>query len=218
MRSGTSRPNRTPFAAIVLAAGASTRMQGSPKALLPIDSEPAVQRILNVCEELEVAPVIVVAGRDSAPIRGALRGTAALVVENPSWSEGRTGSIQVGLGAVEDGVGALLWPIDHPFVQARTVEALVSRARSDAMALWVVPTFEGRGGHPIVLQPPTFAAISGLSRDTPLRNLLAEFGPQVLRVPVSDPGVTENVDTPETYRAALERYRREVPDPSWTGG
>ena len=62
------------------------------------------------------------------------------------------------------------------------------------------------------------AAIAGLGRDTPLRNLLAEFGPQVLRIPVSDPGVTENVDTPETYRAALERCRREVPDLSWTGG
>lgn len=218
MRSGTSRPNRKPLAAIVLAAGASTRMHGSPKALLPVDGELAVQRISNVCRELELSPVIVVAGRHFGSIYDALRGTGAIVVENSDWPEGRTGSIQVGLRAVEDGVGVLLWPVDHPFVRPRTVEALVSRARSDAMAVWVVPTFEGRGGHPVVLQPSMFAAVSGLGRDTPLRTLVAKLGPQVLRVPVPDPGVTQNVDTPESYRAALERYRREVPDRSWTGG
>jgi molybdenum cofactor cytidylyltransferase len=214
-----SPPGReAPFAAVVIAAGASSRMQGPPKALLPVDGEPAVRRITRVCEERGISPVLVVVGAHVSPIREAIQGTSAVVVENPGWSEGRTGSIQAGLSAVDTRVGALLWPVDHPFVEGRTVDALLSRARSDAMALWLIPTFEGHGGHPVVLQPPTFAAIGELGRARPLRNLLGKFGPQVLRVPVQDPGVLANVDTPESYRSALARFRGEVPDRTWTGG
>jgi molybdenum cofactor cytidylyltransferase len=206
-----------PIAAILLAAGASTRMGRSPKALLSIDGVPAVRHLVELCEDQRLAPIVVVTGAEGRGISEAVRGTSATCVENAEWAEGRTGSVRTGLATLDGATGALLWPVDHPFVQAKTVGDLLARARSDAMALWVIPTFDGRGGHPVVLQPSTFAAIAELGADQSLRSLLPRFGPQVVRVPVRDPGVVENVDTPEAFRAALARLRAGPGGRAWTG-
>jgi molybdenum cofactor cytidylyltransferase len=202
--------------AIVLAAGASVRMGGAPKALLPVHGVPAVVRIARICSDVGVSPVVVVAGAHREAIRSALRSSDVWVVDNLAWEAGRTGSIQTGLGAVGPVAKVLLWPVDHPFVNARTVEELLARADRDTLALWVAPTFEGRGGHPILVRRELFGPIQGLGPDEALRSLLAGLGPQVLRVPVPDPGVVENVDTPEAYRRAVERSRSGPEDRTWT--
>lgn len=213
---GEIAPDRRP-AAIVLAAGESRRMGGVPKAAIRIGGVPAVRRIVDRCVRLGVAPVHVVTGAHTAAVRESLGDSSAVVVENPRWSEGRTGSIHTGIGSLEHPTTVLLWPVDHPFVEAKTVEALLRHARSDAMALWVIPTFEGRGGHPVVLQPETFGAVLALRPDRPLRDLVETFGPQVARVPVDDPGTLENVDTPAEYAAALARIRAGGGEREWTG-
>ena len=68
------------------------------------------------------------------------------------------------------------------------------------MGVWFVPSFEGFGGHPVLLEPPAIQRIRFLAPAMPLRMLLPEFGPQVVRVPVDDPGVRANVDTEDDYR------------------
>jgi CTP:molybdopterin cytidylyltransferase MocA len=161
---------------------------------------------------------VAVAGPHIRKLQVALAELGVAVVENPDWAGGRTGSIQVALDAVGDVDGALLWPVDHPFVTTATIETLRRDVEADPLAVWVVPTFEARGGHPVLLRRPTFAAIHELRSDAPLRSLLPSFGPQVRRVPVNDPGVLENVDDPESFAAALARYRAAGPEARWTGG
>jgi molybdenum cofactor cytidylyltransferase len=184
--------------ALILAAGSSTRFGNQPKALLPIEGEPAVARLVRISHEEGFTPRVVV-GLHSAPIRGALRSSPADVVENPDWARGRTGSIQRGLEEIAEDAPVLLWPVDHPFVQAKTLRRLRTAAEHDAMGVWFIPTFEGFGGHPVFLEPAVLPRIRALNPGTPLRKLLLEFGPQVVRVPVDDPGVRANVDTPEDY-------------------
>jgi molybdenum cofactor cytidylyltransferase len=218
MDSEAPHPRTSDFAAVLLAAGASTRMGGVPKALLDWEGEPVVRRLVAISERVRLDPVVVVVGAAGPGVRRALAGTRAVVVDHPDWARGRTGSIQSGLASVASAGGVLLWPVDHPFVEAKTVEALLRRAEADPMALWVIPTWNGRGGHPVVLRSPTFRAIGELPADRPLRSLLPAFGPQVVRLPVDDPGVVENVDTPESFREALERVRAGEVDRRWTGG
>jgi molybdenum cofactor cytidylyltransferase len=209
MTSDPFRGGPAGFGAIVLAAGASERMGGVPKALLPVDGVTSVERMARVCAEAGLFPVVTVVGPHGPAIRRALEGTEVLVADNARSSQGRTGSIQVGIAALGPATGALLWPVDHPFVEAKTVGTLLRRADQDAMAVWVIPTFGGRGGHPVLLRQPTFRSILEMPPERPLRSLLSGFGPQVVRVPVNDPGVVENLDTPEEYRAAIARRRGE---------
>ncbi|MGC2288646.1 MAG: NTP transferase domain-containing protein [Thermoplasmata archaeon] len=183
---------------VILTAGASTRFGGRPKALMAISGEAAVARMVRLSCEEGFAPRVVV-GLHSSAIRAVLPFPWPEVVENGEWARGRTGSIQRGLEQVGSETPVLLWPVDHPFVQAKTLRRLRTVAEHDAMGVWFVPTFEGFGGHPVLLQPAVFPRIRALDPSAPLRTLLAEFGPQVVRVPVEDAGVRENVDTERDY-------------------
>ena len=124
------------------------------------------------------------------------------------WREGRTASLQAGLSALPDDSDLLFWPVDHPFVSDRTIDRLFAAQASDALALWFLPEYEGRGGHPVLWKARLRSDLLALRPDAPVRSLIPEFGPQVRRVRVDDPGVIANVDTPEEFRVALEEWRR----------
>jgi molybdenum cofactor cytidylyltransferase len=193
--------------AVLLAAGASERLGGEPKALLPVGPETAIRRMARIATEAGLARVVTVVGAHRTPIEEELAGSGSIVVFNEDWAAGRTGSVQAGLLEAGPADQVLLWPVDHPFVRAGTVAGLVGAAPSDALAVWLVPTYRGAGGHPVVLRPPVFARVLELPASAPLRALLPVLGPQVLRIPVDDPGVTAKVDTPESYRTHEAAWR-----------
>ena len=194
--------------AIVLASGASRRL-GRSKLEVTIGGTPALARVVDVLDEERIAPIVIVVGPDATIARQLLADRVVAFVENAAWERGRTGSVQRGLDEIPTDRPTVLWPVDHPLVEAKTVGELLSHAARDSMALWTLPTFEGRGGHPVVVQPAVFGRIRALAPDAPLRNLLPELGPQVARVPTSDPGVRINLDTPEAVAEARSRGLRE---------
>ena len=193
-------------AALILSAGASSRFGGQPKALLKVGEKASVRRMAEICLADGFDPVVVVVGAHRVPIAHELRDLGVQVVEADRWYEGRTASIQAGLVALPETSDVLFWPVDHPFVLARTVDTLLAALAHDSLAVWVVPTYQGEGGHPVLWRPPVRREILHLRSDAPIRSLLPEFGPQVFRVPVADPGVLANVDTPDAYRAAHEAW------------
>lgn len=192
-------PNPVQPVALILTAGASTRFGGHPKALLRLGGETAIARLVRISREEGFTPRIVV-GPHAAQIRGGLAAPVPDVVQNEAWASGRTGSIQRGIEELSDRTSVLVWPVDHPFVQAMTLRRLRTVADHEAMGVWFIPTFEGRGGHPVFLRPSVLPRIRGLGSSVTLRSLLPVFGPQVVRVPVEDAGVRANVDTEEDFR------------------
>jgi len=189
-------------AALILSAGASSRLGGEPKALLPVEGRSAVRRIAEMCLSAALEPVTVVVGPHRAPIAHELRGLDVVLVDSERWPEGRTASVQAGLAAMPQDRDILFWPVDHPFVRRRTVDSLLAVRDTDLLGVWFIPTFEGRGGHPVLWRPAVRNDIFDLRPDAPLRALLPEFGPQVRRVTVEDPGVLANIDTLEAFQAA----------------
>ncbi|HTT17005.1 MAG TPA: nucleotidyltransferase family protein [Thermoplasmata archaeon] len=202
------RPERmtTETAALVLSGGASSRLGGEPKALLSVGGRSGVRRIVEVCLADGLAPVVVVVGPHRAPIAHELRGLDVELVDSERWEEGRTASVQAGLIEIPDDRDVLFWPVDHPFVAPRTVDALLGARESDTLGVWFIPTYEGRGGHPVLWRPQVRGDMFDLRPDAPIRSLLPEFGPQVRRVAVDDPGIVANVDTPEAYDEAARRW------------
>jgi len=193
-------------AALILSAGESSRFGGLPKALLRAGERSAVRRVAEVSLESGFDPVVVVVGAHPGVITHELRDLPVDVVEAEQWYEGRTASVQAGLMALPVDRDVLFWPVDHPFVSRRTVGVLTSYLESDAVGVWFIPTYEGHGGHPVVWRSIVRRDLLELRADAPVRSLLPEFGPQVRRVPVDDPGVLANVDTPEEYRAAHDDW------------
>jgi molybdenum cofactor cytidylyltransferase len=199
-------------AALLLSGGESRRFGGVPKALMGIGDSTAVRHLAGICLDRGLDPVTVVVGPHRGPVAHELRGLPVTLVDSEEWYEGRTASIHAGLASIPEDRDVLFWPVDHPFVAAATVDTLLAARDRDALAVWFIPAFQGRGGHPVLWRSSVRADVLDLRGDAPLRSLLPEFGVQVRRVEVGDPGVVANVDTPEDYRVALEEWRaREGP-------
>jgi molybdenum cofactor cytidylyltransferase len=188
------------IAGIVLAAGASERM-GRCKALLPIGKRPAVEVVVAALRGGGVAPVAVVVGKHATEILSGADLDEAEIVEHQDWADGRTSSIQAGLRALPgDCRAVVLALVDMPYVKAATVETLVNTFRALPNAQAVIPIHQNRRGHPILLARTLFPKIEGLGPDEPLRNLLRDA--RAVEVPVDDPGVLIDLDTPDDLRRA----------------
>jgi molybdenum cofactor cytidylyltransferase len=192
-------------------------MGGFSKALVPVDDETAVARLGRESIAGGFGPVVVVLGAFPDIQPQLPDGSVLPTVVNDRWSAGRTGSLQVGLAQLPEEANVLVWPVDFPFVEAKTLQVLRTAVERDTVAQWWIPTFEGRGGHPIVLGPAVRRRVEHLGLDTPLRAIQADFGPQVARIPVNDPFVLANVDQWSDYSQYMDLYRRRSED-AWTDG
>lgn len=187
----------TRLAAVVLAAGASSRM-GRPKALLRWRGRPFVVHVLAQARAARAEPVVVVEGAVTLP-PDELRG--ALLVRNDAWAEGPLGSLQVGLRAAAR-AGArgpvLVLTVDRPHVAEGTLEALARAAEDDPSAVWQ-PRLGDRRGHPIVYPHDLVPMLLGLRPPRTPRDLLAEpiVAARRCLVDVSDPAVLDNLDAPQ---------------------
>lgn len=169
---------------------------GAPKALLSKRGETAVARVVRVAREAGCDPVVVVAGGDAARVRAEALLARARVAENPEWERGRTGSAKRGISAAGRFDAALVWPVDHPDVEAATLSALLAAFDRERAAV-IVPTLAGKRGHPILLRADVAVEVAKLADDAPLRDVVAREPARVVAVEVADAGVLANVDTPE---------------------
>ncbi len=184
--------------AVVLAAGGSTRM-GSPKALLDLGGRTALARVIEAARGGGCDPVLVVAGASLEAVAAEARRAGARVVEHPGWAKGRTSSLKAALPWLPSGApGLLLFPVDHPLVEAPVVRSLLQAfaAAPPPGPAAVVPVHGGRRGHPVVLAARLFPAVVALADDAPLRDLVRAQGKAVLEVAVPGDAVLRNLDRP----------------------
>jgi CTP:molybdopterin cytidylyltransferase MocA len=187
--------------AVVLAAGASERMGKSPKALLRgPDGRTYVQRIVDAAKAGGASGVVVVIGPPHGDaIKKALPSGAAPTV-NPKPDRGMLSSVQAGIAALPSkALGALVWPVDIPYVKPETVRALLNAVPGKL----VVPVHGKHGGHPVRIPRARFAELASLGGEQTLKALIDAQPEGVVRLEVDDPGVTVDIDTPEDHERAL---------------
>ena len=196
------------FAGVILAAGASTRM-GRDKALLPWRDGTflsAAIRALQPATEL----VVVVAGANAASLEPIVNAYAAFMVVNPEPERGQFSSLQVGLQEVlnRGRDAAIVTLVDRPAAEPETVEQIKAAFLSSDECIWAaVPEYGGKHGHPIVIGREMIEAFLRAPSGSNARDV--EHGRQqhIRYIPVRDPLVAANVDTPEDF----ERIRMGIP-------
>lgn len=196
------------FAAIVLAAGASERM-GYPKALLPYRGRPFIGSVIDALHAAGVDRHVVVLGYSADKILEEFDLSGSLVATNEDLDSGPIGSIRAGLAALApypvDAV--LVWPVDRPHIAVTTVEALLDGFRSAHRPI-VVPTHLGRRGHPVLFARSLFAELLGAPNDEGARAVVRRDSGRVVEIPVDDPAVLEDFNTPDDYKELLRREDR----------
>jgi len=200
------------LAGVVLAAGRSARM-GSPKALLDFLGRPFAVRILEAMEALEIKTRVIVLGPDAPRIQPAIADHDCMIVENPEPDTGPIASLRGALHALQplQPSAVLVWPVDLPHVRVTTVERILEAHRRTGPPA-VVPTFGERRGHPVVWG----SAVFGDLLDDPdatregARAVLHLHEREVVSVPVDDPAVIDQVNTPEDYERLVREWNRDI--------
>ena len=191
--------------ATVLAAGASIRM-GSPKALLEFEGRTFLRSILDALADLGLQRLVAL-GHDADKILAQhdLRGVTT--VTNQHLAHGPIGSIRASIQAVEDipVKGLLVWPVDFPHVKLNTARKLIDCFQADDGPAIAIPTFEGKGGHPVIFGKQTFEELMAVPESEGARSVVHRVRGRVARIAVADRAVTDCINTPEAYRELLLR-------------
>lgn len=200
------------LAGVVLAAGRSARM-GSPKALLDFLGQPFLVRILEALEALEVKTRVVVLGPDAPRIQPAIAAHDCMIVENPEPETGPIASLRAALRALQtlQPSAMLVWPVDLPHVRVSTVERVMEAHRRSSAPV-VVPTFAERRGHPVIWSSLLFDELlsSTVATSEGARAVLHEHERQLVPIPVDDPAVVDQVNTPEDYERLVREWNRDI--------
>jgi len=183
------------IAAIVLAAGRSSRMAPCNKLLEPVGGEPLVRRVAGVVLESGARPILVVTGYEAPHVAAALAGLDLTIVANPDYADGLSTSLRAGLEALPSGIdGTLICLGDMPQVDTEVLSALTASFTGESAIC--VPVYRGRRGNPVLWGRRYFAEIMTLSGDAGARPLLARHREHVVEVEVASDGIFADVDTP----------------------
>ncbi len=203
---------RTPkIAAIVLAAGRSSRMGVANKLLTDVDGVPMVRRAVEAAVDSQARPVIVVTGNEQGKVQAALRGCKATFVHNPRFAEGMSTSLQAGLAALPANVdGALICLGDMPLVTAAMLDRLIAAFNPLEGRAICVPTWNGKRGNPVLWDRRFFAAMADLAGDVGAKHLIGEHAELVAEVAMADDAVLTDIDTPEALAALRQASTKEA--------
>ena len=186
-------------AAVVLAAGRSSRM-GPRHKLLLLDraGKPMVARVVDNLLAGRSRPIIVVLGHRADDVRAALAGRPVQFVEAADYQTGLSASLRAGIAAVpETSRAALVCLGDMPLVTARVVSRLLEAYDPDEGRLIAVPTYGGAYGNPVLWDRRFFAEMMHLDGDRGARPLLDRHAEHVTAVEMPDDAVLRDGDTPE---------------------
>jgi molybdenum cofactor cytidylyltransferase len=194
--------NRT-IAAIILAAGRSTRMGGPNKLLAELSGKKLVRIATEQALASKASEVIVVTGHQAELVEQALNGLKVKFARNPDFAGGLAGSVKAGISAVAGGAdGAVICLGDMPLIDAHLIDRLIEAFAPDRGNLIVVPTADGRRGNPVLWSRRFFNELMTLEGDIGARHLIARHGEAVAEVPVEGDGAFLDIDTPQALDAA----------------
>jgi molybdenum cofactor cytidylyltransferase len=188
--------------ALLFAAGESSRM-GTPKPLLAWHGEPLVAYQVRQLHAAGVAGVIVVVGHEAARVGAVAEPVGARTVLNDDYRSGRASSVRAGALALPDDTGTIvILSVDQPRSAALIRRVLDAHLAGGAAI--TTPERAGRRGHPVIIAGELLPELRAVSESSEgLRAVVRRNADRRLIVPVDDPAIHLEFNTPEEYAAAL---------------
>lgn len=203
----TAEPQRRPrVAAVILAAGQSRRMGETNKLLADWAGKPLIQHSVDAALASGADSVYVITGHDGERVAAQLTGREVVVVHNPEYAEGLASSLRAAIrvmpGAV-DGIVVCLG--DMPLVRVAHLDALIAAFSPQEGRTICMPAYQGKRGNPVLLGRELFPELAELEGDRGARGLISDHDDLVAEVPVEDPGVLVDIDTPAALSELLDQ-------------
>ncbi|HEV8719051.1 MAG TPA: nucleotidyltransferase family protein [Candidatus Binatia bacterium] len=186
---------------VVLSAGESSRM-GQPKALLPIEGQTFLERIVSELRRTQLGKIIVVIGHQAEEISPKIAHLPVEILINPDYSLGQLSSLQTAvrhLQSDEHCDGMLVHLVDHPYIDGTLVDLMIQRFY-ESTKLIVVPRYQDKRGHPVLFSRKLFGELLDAPVDQGAKAVVNSHGAETLEIETDERGITVDIDTPELYR------------------
>jgi molybdenum cofactor cytidylyltransferase len=189
--------------AIILAAGESKRM-GRPKLLLPLGNSTIIETIVNNATKSKADEVLVILGSGAENIEEKIRDFPAKTSVNPNFRQGMLSSIQWGFEILpEDTRAALVMLGDQPMVSSSVIDKVIDAYEPTEKSI-VLPVYNKRRGHPLLIDMKHREEVKRISPDIGLRALVHNHTEDILEVEVDDPGILKDIDTVADYNRTIK--------------
>jgi molybdenum cofactor cytidylyltransferase len=194
-----------PYAALILAAGLSSRMKQF-KPLLSIGSETITSRLISTFLSSEVEVYLVIGHRGNE-LKKSVQNLDITIIENKEYEKGMFSSIQAGVRALKPGYKAFfVSPVDIPLVRAFTIRQLIAAYDMHPGKIYY-PIFGGKRGHPPLIPMTLAPAIEKWDSEGGLRALLEGYKEIALEIEVPDKYILIDIDTIEDYKELVEKFQ-----------
>ena len=197
------------LAAVILAAGRSNRM-GAFKPLLPFGKQTVIESCIDCLRKGGVETIVVVLGHRAEEVQARISHLDVLRALNPEPDSEMNASIAVGVNELPATAKATLIALaDHPAVPPIVVSSLIQAWENGARL--VIPTWQNRGGHPVLIDLRYRQELQNLDPNRGLRALFTAHREEVRRLPVESPYVARDMDTWDDYQALYKEVFGEPP-------
>ncbi|PVB61371.1 molybdopterin-binding/glycosyltransferase family 2 protein [Labrenzia sp. 011] len=201
-REAASKSRKSKIAAIVLAAGKSSRMGGPNKLLAELEGKTLVRHAAEAATGAHLSQVVLVTGHLADAVSATVSGLALEVVHNPDFADGMAASIRTGMNALSPDTDAVIILLgDMPRIDSRILQRLVATYRENDTGLIVTATAGGKRGNPVLWDSRFFDALKSLSGDIGARHIIADNPDFVREVEIGE-AARLDLDTPEALHRA----------------
>ena len=193
-------------AAVIVAAGMSSRM-GDFKPMLNIGSISIAQRIVATFHQVNINRIVVITGYNALQLERHLANQGLIFLRNEQYASTQMfDSAKIGLSYLRDKCDRILFtPVDIPLFTALTVEALLS-----SEAELACPVCNGKTGHPLLIASSIVDTILSDCGEEGMQGAISRCGTEMKYIPVEDPGILHDADTPEDYAALLAYHNQQL--------
>lgn len=191
---------------ILLSAGKSSRF-GSPKACVQINNQTLIEQHLKKLLKTQLIEIIIVLGSQAELIEPCiLEHKRVKVVHNKDWKFGQTSSFQKGINSISsESEAVLLLPVDFPNIKIDTFNDLINSYRLAVNKNpIIIPTFQGKKGHPPIFSNYYTEEISRLNPSQGINTIQQKYSNKILEVAVSDQAILQTFNTIEELNVLLE--------------
>lgn len=192
--------------AVVLSAGESSRM-GRPKALLPIDGQTFIERIVAALKQTKVGKIIVILGHNARELQSKISHLPVEILINTDYKLGQLSSLQLAVRNLQPDLecdGMLVHLVDHPYLAPALVEEMIRRFYETKKRI-IVPKFHGKRGHPVIFSNALFDEILKAPMEEGAKAVVNAHRAETLEIETEEEGIAVDIDTPELYQQHVRR-------------
>ena len=194
--------------AIVLAAGKSQRM-GRPKMVLPFGSQTIIETVIDNIMKAGISDILVVTGSDRDTVESACSNKPVAFCYNPKYEEGMHSSVVCGFSYLPEITRAVLVFLgDQPFIPFEVIQTVMHTWQQSGKGI-IIPTYQGKRGHPTLFDFRLREEILHLDPTAGLRSVIRKFPEEMLEIEVNFPQILKDIDTKIDYLNQLNQMNEQ---------